>query len=455
MVSTSYIVASTIAIPLLGKLSDLYGRRLIFQTAMGIFAVASLLCGLSQSMGQLIAARALQGLGGGAIQALAFAILGDVISARERGRYIGYFTMAFASSAFLGPLLGGVIIQRWSWPWIFYINVPLCLVAMVVTHRALRLPFPKRRSTIDWAGAGLLVAMLGALMLGLEQGRAGILNPRTAALVGVAAALALVFVAIERRAVDPILPPRMFSNRVVLSCALMGFCAGGVAFGAAQFLSVYFQDALFISPTQAGFRSLPIMLTVVVSSTMAGRLIAKTGRYRLFPIVGSFLAAVGSFGISRVTAGTPYWALVLPLAALGLGSGGVFTTSSIATQNACELRDMGVATATIMFFRNLGGSVVAAVSGTILNTTIRSSVPKRVPITAEQAVKLVRKPSEIRALPAETSRAIVDAVSRGTGRIYLFAGVLYLVALFWAWFMPELPLRRVAGINEQSVLESL
>lgn len=453
-ITTAYIVTATMGIPVLGKLSDLYGRRRVFQTAMAVFAVSSLLCGLAQSMVQLIAARALQGLGGGAIQALAFAILGDIISARDRGRYIGYFTVAFAGAAFLGPLLGGLIIDNWSWPWIFYINVPLCLITMAITHRALKLPFSKRGSPIDWTGAALLVAGIGALMIGLEQGRSGIFNVRTGVLVAIAAAIGVMFVRVERRAADPILPPRMFTNRVLLSSAMLGFCAGGVSFGAVAFMSVYFQDALFVSPTSAGFRTLPMMITITISSTVAGRLIAKTGRYRMFPIVGAALAALGSLGLSRITGATPYVLLIAPLACLGLGSGMVFTTTSIATQNACDLRDMGVATATLMFFRNLGGSIVAALSGTILNSTIRTDVPKRVDITASAAVDLVRKPSEIQALPAGTRSAVIDAVATGVGRVFLLGAVLYAIGVYWAWTTPELPLRRVASVSQTMAAEA-
>ena len=448
-VISAYIVTSTISTPLLGKLSDLYGRRTIFQTAMGIFAVASLLCGLSQSMGQLIAARAVQGVGGGAIQALSFAIVGDILPPRERGKYVGYFTLAFATAALMGPLVGGFIIDHWTWPWIFFINLPLCVMLMVALQRSLSLPFRRRQAKLDFAGAGLLAVGLAALMIGLEEAKTTLFNARSLTLIGVFVVILPLFVWRENRASEPMIPLRLFKNRVVLACAMMGACAGAVSFGSSNYMSVYFQDALFVSPTEAGLRSMPMMLGIVISSTATGRLIAAKGYYKRFPIGGSVLAVAGLSALSiLISHRLSYLQFVPWLLIMGLGFGAVFTTTSIATQNACEIRDMGVATATIMFFRSLGGSVMLALSGTLLNKTIRSEIPRRVGITADQSIALLREPEKIASLPTGTRNAVVDAISTGVGRIQIAAALSMVIAIGWALMMPEIPLRNSAGLTD-------
>lgn len=448
-VGTAYIATSAIGTPLLGKLSDLYGRRLVFQITMALFIVGSLLCGLSQSMNQLIGARAIQGLGGGAIQALAFAILGDILPPRERGRYIGYFTLAFVGAALLGPLIGGFIIDHWTWPWIFFINVPLAGIASVVSYFALDLPFPRRTARLDIAGAALLALTIGGLMIALEVGgKNGWGEPTVLAMfVGVVVGLVL-FVLVERRAIEPMIPLHLFGNRVVLMCVISGTCAGTIAYGAGQFLPLYFQDSLFVSPTESGLRMLPQMIGVTMGTFGIGRLILWTGRYKSFPVVGSAVAAAGALAISFITGSTPYAWLIAPMIGLGFGMAAVFTTTSIATQNAVEFRDLGVATATIMFFRMLGGAVGLAVFGTILNATIRREIPRRMGISADAASDLIREPSSIAALPPASRDAVAETLASGVGQIYLVSAVVMVVGLVAAVLMPEQPLRPRAGLSD-------
>lgn len=352
-VGTAYIVTSAISTPLLGKLSDLYGRRLIFQSTMAVFLVGSILCGASQSMGQLIAARAFQGMGGGGIQALAFAILGDILPPRERGRYMGYFTLAFVGSAILGPLVGGLIIDHASWPWIFYINVPFVILVGGVCHFALKLPFKRRKAKLDFLGAGLLSLTIASLMIGLEEGRHGWTQQHVLVLLVVALLGLVAFIKVEQRAEEPMIPLRLFSNDVVRTCALLGMCAGVVTYGAGGFLSLYFQDSLLVSPTESGMRTLPQMLGVTLATFGVGRIIAKTGRYKVFPVIGSTLCIFGLLGIAQITGATSYLYLVIPMILLGFGTASVFTTTSIASQNAVEFSDLGVATATVLFFAPL------------------------------------------------------------------------------------------------------
>lgn len=448
-VGTAYIVTSTIATPLLGKLSDLYGRRTIFQITMGIFLLGSVLCGASQSMGQLIGARAVQGVGGGGIQALAFAILGDILPPRERGRYIGYFTIAFAASALMGPLVGGFIIDHFTWPWIFFINVPFCLVVGAVCHYALRLPFPRRTAELDYLGAALMTGGLACLMIGLEEGGKDWTSTTTLALFGSSLVLLVAFVFQEKRAPEPMIPLRLFANPVVVACASLGFFAGAVAFGSNQFLPLYFQDSLFVSPTESGLRMMPMMLGVTVTSFTVGRMIAGgTGGYRRYPIAGSFVGILGLLGVAQIDGSTAYWTLVLPMLMMGVASGSIFTTSSIANQNAVEFHDLGVATATIMFFRSLGGSIALAGFGTVLNSTIRSEIPSRTGVPADAATDLIRAPAEIQALPPDVRDAVIDSIALGVSRIYWISAGLMTIAFISALLLREVPLRSRAGISD-------
>ena len=256
------------------------------------------------------------------------------------------------------------------------------------------------------------------------------------------------FIAVERRAAEPMIPLHLFANPVVLACVVAGMCAGTVAFGAGQFLPLYFQDSLFVSPTESGLRMLPQMLGVTLGTFGIGRMILWTGRYKVFPVVGTAVAAGGLFAIGHITGATPYPWLVAPMIAMGFGIASVFTTTSIATQNAVEFHDLGVATATIMFFRTLGGSLGLAAFGTILNATVRAEIPDRLGISADDAAGLIREPAEIEALPAASRAAVVDSLALGVGRIYLVCAVVMVVAFVACVLLPERPLRPRAGISD-------
>ena len=447
-VGTAYLVTATIATPMLGKLSDLFGRRLIFQVTMAIFIVGSILCGASQSMGQLIASRAVQGVGGGAIQALAFAILGDVLPPRERGRYIGYFTLAFVGAALLGPLAGGFIVEHYSWPWIFYVNVPFALLVMAICHSALRLPFPRRKAKLDYLGAVLMAASIGSLMIGLAEGGKGWTEPLVLTLFVIAAVALVLFLMVEQRASEPLIPLRLFSDPVVRGSVLLGLSAGIITYGAGQFLPLYFQDSLFVSPTESGLRMLPQMVGVTIGTFGIGRLIARSGRYKRYPMVGTVLATIGLIGIAQITGSTAYSFLILPMVLVGFGVSSIFTTTSIATQNAVDFRDLGVATATIMFFRSLGGSFGLAVFGTVLNATIRHEIPAHIGVPADEAASLIRSPSDIQALPDAARQAVTDSVALGVSRVYWICAAVMACGVVVAWLLPERPLRLRAGISD-------
>ena len=447
-VGTAYIVTSAIATPLLGKLSDLYGRRRIFQTTMAIFLIGSFLCGAAGTMGELIAARAFQGLGGGGIQALSFAVIGDIIPPRDRGRYIGYFTLAFVSSALLGPVIGGFIIDNYDWKWIFWINIPFIIIVGSVTHFVLRLPFQRKDARLDYAGAALLSVTIGSLMIGLEEGRTGWTDQHVIGLFTLSLIGLIVFIFVEQRAAEPMIPLRLFSNKIVLRSALLGMCAGAVVYGSGGFLTLYFQDSQFLSPTESGLRSLPQMLGVTAATFGVGRLISKTGRYKPFPVYGTTLATFGLLAIAQITGTTSYIWLVVPMIMMGFGAASIFTSTSIASQNAVEFQDLGVATAMVMFFRSLGGSFGLAIFGTLLNSTIRSEIPARLNIAPDEASSLIRSPKEIAALADIPRQAVVDSVALGVSRIFWACAVIMLGGIILAVALPEIPLKMRAGLSD-------
>jgi EmrB/QacA subfamily drug resistance transporter len=448
-VGTSYILTSTIATPILGKLGDLFGRRLVVLSAITIFVVASMLCGFAQSMPQLIAARGLQGLGGGGIQALTFAILGDLVSPRERGRYMGLYTGIYALAAVAGPLLGGWMISNFSWPWIFFINLPIGAVALTAIALTLRVPFQKRSSRIDVYGAVLLSGALGSLILALDRGKHGWTKSPVFASFLISVLMFVAFFIAEGRAAEPIIPLRLFKNKVFAIASAMGFLAGSMSFGAQQFLPLQFQDANLFSPTKAGLALSPIMLGIMIGSAGGGRLIAKTGRYKRYPIIGIGLLVIGVFVFSQITASTKLIVLIFPMIGIGIGNGATFTTTSIATQNRIAPSDIGVGTATLVSLRSLGGSIGLALYGTLFTSAVTSSLRRSVPTDAKNRVSsvasLVREPAKIRALPPGLRSAVANAVTSGTARVFLVAVPLSLFALFLAWRLPEFPLRTDAA----------
>lgn len=447
-VGTAYVVTSTIATPLLGKLSDLYGRRTIFQVTVALFAIGSLLCGLSQSMNQLIAARAVQGLGGGGINSLAFAIVGDLMPPRMRGRYIGYFTGTFALAALAGPLVGGFVIEHFAWQWIFLINVPLCIGVLVLSQRNLQFPFPRRQARIDVVGLVLMSIGLGTLMVALERGRTSWSNTLTLTLFVVAAVALTAFVVAESKVAEPMIPLRLFRSKVVVICCGTGFLASITMNATTGFLPLFFQDALFVSPTESGLRTLPAMLGVVASSIFGGRLIARGAHYKPFPIIGFSLSIAGLLWVSQIDGGTRYATLILPMFAIGWGLSGAFTTGSIATQNAVPITDLGIGTANLMFFRSLGGAIGFAVLGTTLNRAVRSELPARLGVSADEATDLIRAPEQIEALDPSTRDAVIDALTTGISHIFWLAAGAAALGLVLSFFLPELPLRDKAGITD-------
>ena len=448
-VGTAYILTSTIATPIIGKLGDLYGRRRVLLSTITIFLAGSLLCGLSRNMGELIVFRGIQGLGGGGIQALTFAILGDLVSPRERGRYMGLYTGVFAGSAVVGPLVGGWMIDHFAWQWIFLFNLPIGAIAFIAISATLRVSFKRREVRIDGLGAVLLSASLGSLVLALERGRHGWLRGPVLALFVLSAITMVLFLAQESRAPEPIIPLRLFRNPVFRIASAMGFCVGSITYGAQQFLPIQFQDANFVSPTTAGLYLTPLMAGVMIGSTYGGRLIAQTGRYKRVPVTGLAMAVLGIAALSRMSASWSFLTLAAPMAGIGIGSGCTYTTTSIASQNAIDPADIGTGTAALLSLRSLGGSIGLAVFGTLFNARVADGLKQRIPVSAlPDGVTLntiVREPAKIKALAEPVRTAVVEAITSGTGRVFLFAVPVVVAAFVLANIIPELPLRTTRG----------
>src|SRR5829696_1947016 len=345
-VVTAYLLTSTATTPLWGKISDLYGRRLIFQVAIIIFLIGSALSGLSQNMEQLIGFRALQGVGGGGLFAIALSIIGDVIPPRERGRYQGYFGAVFGVSSVAGPLLGGWLTDGPGWRWIFYINLPVGLAALVVTSMALKMPVIRRQHSIDYLGAAAIIGAVTCLLLYLDWrgNEYGWTEAGSLLLLAGALILTAAFVFIERRAAEPIIPLRLFRNQV--------FSVGN----AFAFL--------------AGLALLPAIIGIFSTSITSGQLITRTGRYKIFPVIGAAVMTVAMVLLSRLDVDTPFWQVAMYEYLFGAGLGFTMQTIVTAVQNSVEYRDMGSATSSTTFFRQMGGSVGAAVFGAVLSSRL-------------------------------------------------------------------------------------
>jgi len=435
-VVTGFAVASTASTPLYGKLSDQFGRRPAFFVSIGLFLLGSVVCGASRSMMELIGARALQGAGAGGLIALSQTTIADLVSPRERGRYQGLVAAVFAASSVAGPLLGGVITDQFSWPWIFYINLPVGAVALAILAVSLQ-PLGARRSRgIDLAGFGLMIGGTCCALLALSWGGTTY-HWGSVPVIGLellAVIMFAVLVPVERRAVEPALPPRLFGNKVFV-CGVAGASLVSVSmFGALVFIPLFFQLVLGASATEAGLRMAPMMGGLITSSIVGGRLVSRTGRYKIFPVVGTVAAVLAFAGMSAAAlygAGANMFDALLVV--LGMGIGLVLPNLTTAVQNAVAIGDLGVATATMAFFRSLGGAFGVAISGTILASVVHASLPHGV--SANLGL------SELRALPAALQAEVAGAYGHALAVMFGMSAACTLAALGIIAFLPELPLR--------------
>ncbi len=449
-VVTAYLLTATASTPLWGKISDLYGRRLLFQIAIATFMVGSLLAGFSQNIDQLIIFRAIQGLGGGGLMALAMATIGDVIPPRERGRYQGYFAAVFGTSSVLGPVLGGWFADGPGWEWIFFINVPIGLVALVVTSAALKIHHVRRDHTIDYLGAAVVVASVTSVLLytawaGPTYGWGSSIG-LTLLVAGLA--LAVVFVFVELRATEPIIPMRLFHNSIFSIANLFGFMIGAAMFGSMIFIPVYLQVVDGMSPTRSGLAMLPMVVGIFTTSIGAGRRMSHTGRYKIFPILGASVVTVALVLLSLLDSQTPYWQAGISMYVMGLGLGFTMQVLIVIVQNSVDRSDMGTATASVAFFRQMGGSFGTALFGAILSSRLAvyladamKSAPGGTPSGAAANVdSMANNVQAIQRLPEPIHGLVTGAFSDALHDVFLSAVPLVLVALAVAFFLKEVPL---------------
>ena len=436
-VVTAYLLAQTIVTPLYGKLGDLYGRKRMLQTAVVIFLVGSALCGTSRDMLQLVLFRALQGIGGGGLMVTAQAALGDVVTPRERARYQGVFGAVFGLASIAGPLLGGFFTTHLSWRWIFYINLPFGAAALVVVGMVLPSHAKRVRHAIDYPGAALLAVALGSMMLATHLG--GNAYPWNSPLVlttaFTAAVAAVLLVTVERKAVEPVLPLHLFRNRVFVVTSAIALIIGFAMFGVITYLPVYLQMVSGQSPTASGLQLVPMMAGMLLTSTLSGQLINRTGRYRLFPIAGTLLLSVGLYLLSRLGPSASPWLVSLDVGIVGIGLGMVMQVLIVVVQNAVEYEDLGVATAAAVLFRSVGGSLGTAVLGALFAGTVVGLLGTGVTLPSAELASLQ---------PADRA-AYASAVSTSINVIFEVAAGIAALSFILSWFVEERPLRETIG----------
>lgn len=445
---TAYMLASTVSAPLYGKLSDLYGRRLMFQAAILIFLIGSVLAGMSRTMLHLVIFRGVQGVGAGGLMVLAQAIIGDIVTPRQRGRYQGYIGSMFALSSIIGPLLGGFFVDHLSWRWAFYVNIPLGALALVVTQKALKLSHQRRDHSIDWQGAALMGLGVTSLLLATVWGGDTYewTSPMTLSLLAVAAVSLAGFVWVEGRAKEPILPLELFKVRVFAVGTVLAFVTGMSMFGAIIFMPLFLQVAVGVSATDSGLLLMPLMAGLLTSSITSGRLITRWGRYKVFPVAGTALMTCGYLLLATMGTQTSLLVASVYMALVGLGIGMVMQVIVLAIQNAVPGEHLGAATSAAQFFRSIGATVGVTLFGAILNArleaTLEHALPKGLSLPSDVR-SLLRAPADMALLPAPVLDALRQAVAQSVTFVFAFVVPIGIVAFICALMLEELPLRDV------------
>ena len=444
-VVTSYLLASTIMTALAGRLGDLFGRKRVFQAAVTFFVVGSVLCGISQSMAMLVAARALQGLGGGAIMVTATALIGEVIPLRDRGRYQGAMGAVFGVTTVIGPLLGGYFTDHLTWRWAFWINVPVSIIVFFVAAAAIPSLAAHTKPRIDYTG--ILFVGLGATGLTLATSWGGTTYPwSSATIIGlfVGSTVALgVFVWVESRVAEPILPTRLFASPVFTVCCVLSFVVGFAMLGALTFLPTYMQFVDGVSATTSGLRTLPMVVGMLTTSVGSGILVGRTGRYKAFPMAGTAVMVVAFVLLSRMGPATSALLQSLFLLILGAGIGLCMQVLILIVQNTSSFTDLGVATSGVTFFRTIGGSFGAAIFGSLFTNFLHSRIGPALIASRAPAVA-ASSPEALHRLPHDVAAPIVAAYADSLSRVFLWAAPVALVGFLLASFLREVPLRDIS-----------